>query len=123
MPSRNPAILKNVSLALALLIATMGSVLPGHAGTVPVIDPPFAPASVAPGSSGFTLTVRGFGFVSGSVVNWNGSARTTALVSSSTLEASIGAADVAHPGHCHNRSHQSKRPRLQRRIISHSKII
>lgn len=98
MPRRNLTFLNHLSLVLALLTATIGSALPSHAGTVPVIDPPFVPASVVPGSNGFTLTVRGFGFVAGSVVNWNGSARTTTFVSSSTLEASIGAAEVVTQG-------------------------
>ena len=43
----------------------------------------------------FTLTVNGTGFVSGSVVNWNGSARTTTFVNSSQLMATIPASDIA----------------------------
>src|SRR5438132_2196223 len=44
---------------------------------VPLINQPLVPAAMAPGGAGFTLTVNGTGFVTGSVVNWNGSARTT----------------------------------------------
>lgn len=33
---------------------------------VPLINSPLSPTSAAPGSAGFTLTVRGSGFVSGS---------------------------------------------------------
>jgi hypothetical protein len=44
------------------------------------------------------LTVNGTGFVPGSVVNWNRSARTTTFVSGSQATASISAADVAGPG-------------------------
>ena len=62
---------------------------------VPFISDPLVPASTTPGSSGLTLTVNGTGFVSGSVVNWNGSARTTIFVSSTRLTAAIAAADVA----------------------------
>jgi hypothetical protein len=42
--------------------------------------------------------VNGTGFVAGSVVNWNGSPRTTTFVSSSQLTAAITAADVAAAG-------------------------
>ena len=52
------------------------------------------PATVVAGSPSFTLTVNGSGFVQGSVVQWNGSNRTTAFVSASQLTAEIAAADV-----------------------------
>jgi len=57
-----------------------------------------SPASVAAGSSTFTLTVNGTGFVPGSVVRWNGSSRTTAYVNATQLTASIIASDVASAG-------------------------
>src|SRR5205823_211361 len=62
---------------------------------VPLISQPLVPDAIAPGSAGFTLTVNGTGFVSGSVVNWNGSARATTFVNSSQLTASILASDIA----------------------------
>lgn len=65
---------------------------------VPYIDLPLAPTSVRPGSSAFTLTVNGAGFVSGSTVYWNGSARTTTFVSSIQVKATINASDVATVG-------------------------
>jgi len=43
---------------------------------VPFIDQTLAPGSAAPGGAAFTLTVNGAGFVAGSTVLWNGSART-----------------------------------------------
>ena len=52
---------------------------------VPLISQPLVPDAVPPGGAGFTLTVNGTGFVSGSVVNWNGSARATTFVSNSQL--------------------------------------
>jgi len=55
---------------------------------------PLQPDAVAPGSGPFTLTVTGTGFVSGAVVNWNGSARTTTFVSGSKLTAQITGADT-----------------------------
>ncbi|MBI3940727.1 MAG: hypothetical protein HY315_07820, partial [Acidobacteria bacterium] len=46
----------------------------------------------------FTLAVNGSGFVSGSVVRWNGAARTTSFINANRLTASIAAADVAAAG-------------------------
>jgi peptidoglycan/xylan/chitin deacetylase (PgdA/CDA1 family) len=57
-----------------------------------------SPSSTLAGSAGFTLQVTGSNFVSGSVVRWNGAARTTTFVSSTQLQAAITAADVASPG-------------------------
>jgi uncharacterized protein (TIGR03437 family) len=56
------------------------------------------PSSATAGGAAFTLTVNGSGFVSGSVVNWNGSARTTTFVSATQLQAAIAATDLASPG-------------------------
>jgi len=61
----------------------------------PFINEPLVPDAVAPGGSAFTLTVNGTGFVSGSVVNWNGSARATTFVNGSQLTANILASDIA----------------------------
>ncbi len=49
------------------------------ASPVPLISQPLFPDAMRPGGTGFTLTVDGTGFVSGSVVNWNGSARVPPL--------------------------------------------
>lgn len=46
---------------------------------VPLLNQPLLPAVAAPGGSAFTLTVNGTGFVSASVVTWNGSPRPTPL--------------------------------------------
>ncbi len=65
---------------------------------VPSIGSLGAVSAVA-GSSGFTLTVNGSQFINGaSSVQWNGSPRTTTLISGSQLTALITAADVASPG-------------------------
>jgi hypothetical protein len=50
---------------------------------VPLINQPLAPMTAAPGGSSFTLTVNGAGFVSGSAVNWNGTALSTVCLNSS----------------------------------------
>src|SRR5437773_808217 len=86
-----------VLLALSALTksATGMSTATGTANPVPLINQPLIPDAVAPGGAGFTLTVNGTGFVSGSVVNWNGSARATTFVSTSQLTASILASDIA----------------------------
>ncbi len=65
---------------------------------VPLINQPLVPAAAVPGGAQFTLTVNGTGFVSGAVVKWNGSARTTTFVSASQLTAAITAADIAASG-------------------------
>src|SRR5260370_403527 len=54
-----------------------------------------SPASATAGSSGFTLTVTGGNFVSGSVVQVNWSNRATTFVSSTRLTAAIPASDLA----------------------------
>ncbi len=65
---------------------------------VPLINQPLVPEAARPGGTAFTLTVNGTGFVSGSVLHWNGSARTTTFVSGSKLTASILASDLATAG-------------------------
>src|SRR2546425_7139704 len=62
---------------------------------LPLINQPLVPDAVKPGSAGFTLTLNGTGFVSGSIVNWNGSGRTTTFVSNSQLKADILTSDIA----------------------------
>ncbi len=58
-----------------------------------------SPSSASAGSSAFTLTVTGTGFVSGSsVVRWNAVALTTTFIDSTTLEASVPAANVLSVG-------------------------
>jgi len=57
-----------------------------------------SPASTVSGGSGFTLIVNGSNFVFNSVLQWNGSNRSTAFVSSSQITAQIPAADIAAVG-------------------------
>jgi hypothetical protein len=56
------------------------------------------PATPYCSASGFTLTVTGSNFDSSSVVNWNGSPRTTTFANSNQVTASILAQDAAFPG-------------------------
>jgi hypothetical protein len=57
-----------------------------------------SPNSRTAGGFPFTLTATGTNYVSGSVVRWNGSNRTTTYVSATKLKASITAADIASGG-------------------------
>jgi len=73
------------------------------AGTVPDPNPAPGLTSIVPntataGGTALTLTVGGTGFISGSVVKWNGSARPTTYVSATQLKAAITRADVAVAG-------------------------
>jgi hypothetical protein len=70
----------------------------GVGSPVPLLSQAATPASATPGAAPFTLTVNGAGFVSGSVVNWNGTPLATSFLSASQLSAAVPAASVAEPG-------------------------
>jgi len=57
-----------------------------------------SPYLAAAGRSAFKLTVNGTGFVSGSTIQWNGSALATTFVSASQVTATVAASLVANPG-------------------------
>ncbi|WP_162303486.1 IPT/TIG domain-containing protein [Hymenobacter sediminis] len=57
-----------------------------------------SPTSIAAGSNGFVLTITGSGFISGSVVRFNGADRPTTFVSATQLTATISATDVIQAG-------------------------
>ena len=65
---------------------------------LPVITGLSPTSMIAGQAGGFTLTVNGTNFESGSVVSWNGSARTTTYVSATQLIATIPASDIAAAG-------------------------
>jgi uncharacterized protein (TIGR03437 family) len=54
-----------------------------------------SPSTAVAGAGALTLTVNGSGFVSGSVVQWNGTNLTTTLVSATQLTALVPASDIA----------------------------
>jgi hypothetical protein len=64
---------------------------------VPYVDI-LSPVSVHPGSTNVTLTLSGTGFVSASVVEWNGTALTTTFVSAKQLTAAVPDSLVAAVG-------------------------
>ncbi len=57
-----------------------------------------APSSATAGGAPFTLSVTGANFVNGSVVQWNGSPRSTTYNGPAQLLAAVAAADVANAG-------------------------
>ncbi len=57
-----------------------------------------SPLSATAGGAAFTLTVNGTNFVTTSVVNFNGNARTTTFVSATQVTAAILATDIATVG-------------------------
>ena len=57
-----------------------------------------APASKTAGDAAFVLTVNGANFVAGSVVEWNGSSRSTSFVSATHLSVQITGADLQTAG-------------------------
>jgi photosystem II stability/assembly factor-like uncharacterized protein len=57
-----------------------------------------SPSSAHARGGGFTLTVNGSNFVSGSAVHWNGSALTTTFVGSAKLTATVPSADIRSAG-------------------------
>ena len=71
---------------------------PAQSNPVPLVNQPLVPMKSAPGGSSFTLTVNGTGFVSDSVVNWNGAPLATTFVSGSQLTAIVPASDTASAG-------------------------
>jgi hypothetical protein len=71
------------------------SVLSYAQAPVPFVNQPLVPDATPPGGAQFTLTVNGTGFVSSSVVNWNGNALVTQFVSGSQLTATVPAEDIA----------------------------
>src|SRR5579864_2829249 len=101
MPSDRRILSSTILAEVLLLLLTLAAIIPAWAGTVnpvPFMDQPIEPATVAPGSSHFNLTVHGANFVQGAVIHWNGSPRPTTFVSSRQLRAAIGNQDVATPG-------------------------
>ena len=79
----------------ALILCGLMSAVVFAQTPVPFLSQPLVPDAMAPGGPDFTLTVNGAGFVSNSVVNWNGSALATQFVSSSQLTATVPAANIA----------------------------
>jgi trimeric autotransporter adhesin len=57
-----------------------------------------SPPEVVAGSGAVTVTATGSSFVPATIIQWNGSARTTTFVSATELRVAIPSADLADPG-------------------------
>ncbi|MGA2812610.1 MAG: FG-GAP-like repeat-containing protein [Candidatus Acidiferrum sp.] len=77
-----------------LALPNSSSAFPLPTNPVPQLDP-IVPGAVRPGTASFTLTLTGTGFVSSSIVRWNGSSLPTTFVSSSKLSAAVPGSDLA----------------------------
>lgn len=82
---------------ISLLLISLSATLWAQNNPLPFLNQPLSPSSTAPAGPAFTLTVSGTGFAPGAVLNWNGSPRTTTVISGSSLQASITAPDIAKP--------------------------
>jgi hypothetical protein len=91
----NKLSLLGIAVALA---AFVNSGAAAQANPVPFVLQRLIPGAAVPGGAGFTLTVNGAGFVSGAVVNWNGSPRSTTFVTGTMVQAQIPASDIAAAG-------------------------
>jgi hypothetical protein len=90
--TRYPKLFPCISTAAVTLLLVASAFA---ANPVPQVVGPPIPQAVVPGSTAFTLTVYGANFVSGAVVNWNRSPRSTTFISARELKARILASDVA----------------------------
>jgi hypothetical protein len=86
------------SQRIFLFLTMVSAMALAQSNPVPLINNPLVPDAVAPGGPSFTLTVNGTGFVSGSVINWNGSPLATTFVGGSQLTAIVPAANIASIG-------------------------
>jgi FG-GAP-like repeat len=83
---------------LVFLVVVCQHGLVAQSNPQPLLYASLSPVSAAPGEAAFVLTVNGWGFVPGAVVEWNGAPRTTNVVSLSQLLAHISATDIAQAG-------------------------
>ncbi len=89
---------RSIRIVPLLLLAPLAApILLAVPNPVPYIDI-LSPVSVHPGATGVTLTVLGAGFVSTSVVEWNGISLTTTFVSAQKLTAAVPDSFVAAVG-------------------------
>ena len=88
-------------LAIVALVAACGGGGGGKTSPTPpaaVTLTSLAPAAVNAGTGATVLTATGSGFTTASVIEWNGAVLATSYVSSTSLTATIPAADFMEPG-------------------------
>lgn len=84
-----------LALGISLSVFFSTSSVAAQPNPIPLINAPLVPCATVPGGPSFTLVVRGTGFVSGAVVDWNGSPRATTFVNESQITADILASDIS----------------------------
>src|SRR6266700_5734497 len=99
----NPGLRERIVVALGVLLwLALSGGCGGEKKPVPPNPMPtlasISPTSITSGGPAFSLMVNGSNFISNSIVNWNGSARTTTFVNASQISAAISAADIATAG-------------------------
>jgi hypothetical protein len=87
--------MKKSAVLLSAVLFVFVSALCYAQAPVPFINLPLIPDATAPGGGAFTLTLNGTGFVSNSVVNWNGKGLATQFVNGSQLTATVPGPDIA----------------------------
>lgn len=89
----------SILLLIALTLAcgySKKAAAPPTAGNVPAIEQ-LSPDSTTAGSPSFVMTVNGTKFSGKAVVNWNGTALTSTVISANQLTATVPAAMIASP--------------------------
>jgi hypothetical protein len=86
-----------VLAALTLACGYSAKMTPPVAGSMPAISQ-LSPNSTTAGGAAFTLTVNGSNFAAKAVVNWNGTAQTTTVVSGGQLMIPVTTAMIANSG-------------------------
>jgi IPT/TIG domain len=96
LPTVKPILLLTLT-ALTLACGYSAKTTPAMAGTMPTIAA-LSPPNATAGGPAFTLTVNGTNFGGKAVVNWNGAAQPTTIVSANQLTVAVPAAAIATSG-------------------------
>lgn len=91
-------VFRNVYLPGLLVLFTWVTGCGGFKGVVTPTINSVSPTTIAAGSAGFTLTVSGTNFVSGTQILWDGVALSTTVVSSTQLTAKVSPQQIATAG-------------------------
>jgi phospholipase C len=78
-----------------IAVPLSGSGVAAVANPVPAVFAPSTPLTVAPAGKTFNLKLEGYGFVPGSVVDWNGKPLTTKVGNSRSITAIVPNSDIA----------------------------
>jgi hypothetical protein len=87
-----------VTFEAIITVSTSGSITATVSGPASAAITGLNPSSTAAGGPEFTLIVNGTGFVSGAVVEWNGTALSTNYISPTQLTASVPGYLIANSG-------------------------